>query len=103
MKTQINLHNRQKAIEKIKRMGCKDITSEMHPNKVGKYYFRLDLFDGKYISFNINYPGYEEMFVTFWAEYPKGQNESYESHLIRFDEFIKEDNSIPMETKKIYL
>ena len=95
MKTNINQQNREQAIEKIKKLGAKDITAEMHPNKVGKYYFKLDLLDDKFISFNIDYSAYEEMWVTCWI------NGSYESHLIRFDEFIKKQ--LPIKSKKIVL
>lgn len=55
--------NRDQAIQTLIEIGCKDLTSEMHPRKLNKYYFRYTVARGTIIDFNIDYPAYNEFFV----------------------------------------
>jgi hypothetical protein len=57
--------NRDQAIQTLIEIGCKDLTSEMHPNKVGKHYFRYTIARGSSINFNIDYDGYDRFFVSY--------------------------------------
>ncbi len=55
--------NRQEAIEMLIDLGCKDLTAEIHPRKLNKYYFRYHIGGGSVMDFNIDYPAYNELWV----------------------------------------
>ena len=53
------MNNRQEAIDLFTRLqNCEDLTSERHPNKIGKRFFRFKFEPDNYINFNIDYEGY---------------------------------------------
>jgi hypothetical protein len=56
--------NRDQAINTLIEIGCKDLTKTMHPNKIGKHYFKYTIARGSSINFNIDYDGYESFFVS---------------------------------------
>ena len=55
--------NRQEAIEMLINLGCKDLTTQIHPRKLNKYYFRYHIGGGSVMDFNIDYPAYNELWV----------------------------------------
>jgi hypothetical protein len=55
--------NRELAIELLTKIGCKDLTDKMHPNK-DKKYFRYYIGKSSWVNFNIDYPEYDRLFVS---------------------------------------
>lgn len=57
--------NRVEAIKFLIDLGCKDLTKEIYPRKVNKYYFKLNVSRGSSITFDIDYPGYDELSINW--------------------------------------
>ena len=55
---------RQELIDMLTNLGAEDLTSEMHPNKIGKKYLRLKIARGSYINFNFDYEHYPFVSVS---------------------------------------
>ena len=97
---------REIAIELLTKIGCKDLTKKMHPNK-DKRYFRYYIGKSSWVNFNIDYPGYDSLFVSankriYLQDYVKFQD--LPSYLIK-NKIIKTtvEEDISLEPKYIVL
>ena len=54
---------REKCIKMLLDLGAEDLTKEMHPNKMGKCFLKLQVAKGSYINFNFDYKEYETVHV----------------------------------------
>jgi len=91
------MNNRQEAIDFFTRLqNCEDLTSERHPNKIGKRFFRFKFEPDNYINFNIDYEGYEYMSVF--------DDKGNISGMLRFEDlinFLNENQISPEWTDNI--
>ena len=67
------------AIELLTKIGCKDLSDKMHPNKPDKKYFRYYIGKSSWVNFNIDYPGYERMQVS-------ANKRLYIDDMVKFDD-----------------
>lgn len=58
------MKTRQELINYLEKIGANDLTTEMHPNKFQKKFFRLYFKKTSYIDFNFDYEPYEHVFLT---------------------------------------
>ena len=60
---ELHLKQREDAILLLISIGCKDLTKQFHPKKRDKKFFRYYISKSSHMSFDFDYPEYEEIKV----------------------------------------